>query len=95
MNLWKYLPKRGFSILISNHFKAISKSHMAKFSNINLIVKSKGYVLGKFLENWVCFLFSFNNFIFIKYKDDINFLRHFILFPKGLFMVCRLGKIDL
>ena len=96
LNLWKYLPKRGFSILISNHFKAISKSHMAKFSNINLIVKSKGYVLGKFFgELGLLFIFPLIILFFIKYKDDINFFKTFYFISQGFIYGLQVRKIDL
>ena len=69
---------------------------MAKFSNINLIVKSKGYVLGKFCgELGLLFIFPLIILFFIKYKDDINFFKTFYFISQGFIYGLQVRKIDL
>ena len=96
LTLWKYLPREGFEVFNSNHFKAISKSHLAKFTDINLILKSKGYVVGKFLGKiGIVFIPPLIILFFIKYKEDINLFKTFYFIFQGFNYALETREKDL
>ena len=90
LNLYKYLPKKSFSIMRCNSFKAISKSHLPKNSKIDLILKSKGYVLRRTFGNkGIILLIPLSIIFYFKYKSHINFINLFFNIYEGFQYICR------